>query len=156
MTKLEQLEVTHRKLGEEIQALKEPEFEPFWEPTNNKKSWYVDRVSCRIRDSISWWQNEIKSGMAYKTEELAQKALDYKLAEQRLRKAVWNLNKGPAPEFVTSKHNYTMVVDRGIFYVTYWSNYQVHPDWLWFHTKELAEQLIESHSDDLMIYLRGV
>ena len=156
MNKLTQLKEAYEQLGAEIKALEEPEFEPFWEPTNGEKGWYVDRVFNVLNCSTHWNPNAYKLGLVYKTEELAQQALDYQLAEQRLRKAVWNLNKGPAPKFIPERFNYTVILHNNRLNNTIQRNSQFNPDWIYFNTRELAEQLIESHSDDLMTYLHGV
>jgi len=157
MKTLQELEEAYNKLGEEIQALKNPTFEPFWEPTNQIKAWFIDHsYIANISDAYSWNADEIATGRAFETKELAQKALDYKLAEQRLRKAVWNLNKGPAPAFEVYTGNWTILIEETKIVTDCFVEYKVNPDWLWLHTKELTEQLIESHKNDLSIYFHGI
>ena len=152
MTELERLEAKYIELGEEIQALK-VEFEPFWEPSG--ETYYCINESARITIAYAI-TNAALLGNYYKTEELAQKALDYQLAEQRLRKAVWNLNEGPAPKFVIEKDNFSICLYEEELEGSCSASTQCNPDWFWLHTVELVERLIESHSNDLVVFLRGI
>ena len=155
MTKLEELEAKLNELDTQIQELKQgTEFEPFWE-AKSELFYYVESDGTIAESTISNGGNNM-IGNYYKTKELAQKALDYKLAEQRLRKAVWNLNKGPAPKIEVGMRNYTIDLCREELFCGHWVNNQVNPNWFWLHTEELVGQLIESHSDDLTIYLHGI
>ena len=155
MTKIEELEAKLKEISSQLQDLKEQEFEPFWEPTNGKDALCIGATGG-ILHTTRWSASEIKLGMAYETGELAQKAIEYRLAEQRIRKAVWNLNKGLAPKFVAGFPSYGVGLHDGDVVTTNWIMSQTAPDWLWLHTEVLAEQLIESHSKDLMVYLHGI
>ncbi len=156
MDKLQKLKATYEQLGSEIKALEEPEFEPFWEPTMGENAWYVDTLKAETIDSIVWIRPDIILGIAYETRKLAQKALDYQLAEQRLRKAVWNLNRGPAPMFKEGYANHTVVLssESPITYNCF--NWQANPDWLWLSSVKLAKKLVKSHANDLSIYFKGI
>ena len=138
----------------------------FWEPKDGELAWYID-VDNSITESRNWskvpsWEKSpsayrlIEVGNMFKTKEEADKYINFKKVEHRLRKAVWKLNGGPAPEFKYQIGNFTICTN-GIFLdIDTWYNLQINPDWLWFKSIELAEELAETHKEDLLIYLHGV
>jgi len=156
MNKLQKLKAKHQQLGEKIEALEKPAFKPFWEPTKGIEAWFIDSVCDKVADSNIWVESEAALGIAYETRKLAQKALDYQLAKQRLRKAVWNLNRGPAPAFKEGYANHTVVLssESPITYNCF--NWQANPDWLWLSSVKLAKKLVKSHANDLSIYFKGI
>jgi len=156
MTKLEEIETKLNELDTQIQELKEQEFEPFWEPTidGDDKYYFISESGTISFSKII--DDSMLMGNYYKTKELAQKALGYQQAEQMLRKAVWDLNKGVAPKFKEDNINNTLRMLDGELIVSHFVSGQINPDWLYLNTKELVEQLIESHSEDLITYLHGI
>ena len=141
----------------EWETYKEPN--QFWEPTNGEISWYTG--SNEIIHSDNRWKNPgdlkiIKTGNVFETKEQAEKVVAYRKAEYRLRKAIFELNDGPSPEFVTYGDNWTVNIDDKQLCATSWIGLQAHQDWFYLKSEELCEKLIESHKDDLLIYLHGV
>lgn len=131
----------------------------FWEPENKKEAWFVDIGGCAVRSSAWFTQldkNIITIGNVFKTKEDAEKYINFKKAEHRLRKAVWELNEGPAPKFKHIGENFTICIDGDSLSIDAWYNLQINPDWLLFKTIELANKLAETHKNDLLIYLHGV
>ena len=130
-----------------------------WEPEDGKLAWYID-IYGGVVSSYEWITDTdievIKFGNAFKTKKNAEKYVEYKKAEYRLRKAVWELNEGPAPKFTDDTDNFTICINGSSLRIDAWYNLQVNPDWLWFNTVELADKLAETHKEDLLLYLHGV
>lgn len=131
----------------------------FWEPINGETAYYI--LTSGIVEVSSEWKTEndtnvINIGNTRRTKEEADKLVAYRKAEYRLRKAVWKLNDGPAPEFVLYERNYTLNIVSNNVDCSTWGSTQTNPDWFYFKSKELSKQLIESHKEDLLIYLHGV
>ena len=131
----------------------------FWEPKDGKLSWFID-VHGDVIPSSDWSSNLdkriINFGNVFETKHNAEKYIDCKKAERRLRKAVWELNKGPAPKFTDDAYNFTICIKESSLRIDAWYNLQINPDWLWFNTIELADKLAETHKEDLLLYLHGV
>ncbi|MEA3371031.1 MAG: hypothetical protein U9Q40_06790 [Campylobacterota bacterium] len=127
----------------------------FWEPKNNEKAWYVSCGTLEIRSARSWSQDEIATGIGYKTKELAEQSLELQLATQRLKKAIFYFNEGKEYpfEFGVPNHyvelRYTGLLSSSLI------NLKHCPNWFYMKDKEACKKLIESHSDDLHIYLGG-
>ena len=131
----------------------------FWIPKHREQAFYIES-NGKVSSSIDWDSRVddqvIEMGNVFKTHEDAKKYIKFKKAETRLREAIWKLNEGSAPVFKRDLKNYSVHINEDTIDINVWYYTQVNPDWLWFKTVALAEQLISSHEADLLIYLHGV
>ena len=129
------------------------------EPENGQEAWFVDAYGI-ILSSAGWKSSMdkmiIELGNAFKSKKDAEIYVKYRQAEHRLRKAVWELNEGSAPEFEYGAENCSICLAKNEPVAHTWVELQVNPDWFYFKSIELAKKLAETHKEDLLIYLHGV
>ena len=136
---------------------KEPQ--EFWEPKDQEYVWCIDlegyvRKSYILKSDTD--RSIIKIGNVFETKENAETYVEYRQAEHRLCKAVWELNKGESPEFEYGAENCSICLAKNEPVAHTWVELQVNPDWFYFKSIELAKKLVETHKEDLLIYLHGV
>ena len=149
MTKLEEIEIKQQELAVLIAEYKEPKF---WLPQNGKIGWYVD-FNGSIFDSTGHTDEEIVYNNTYETEELATKARDTHLAENRLKQEIFKLNGNNHGKFTISRENWFLYMYEGALEVTYFEVTKYYPHWMYMTSSESAESLKASHSDDLLLVL---
>lgn len=129
----------------------------FWKPKNGEKAYYVDSGGS-VRNSYRWNSDSdtiiINQGNVFKTSVEAELESERGKAKYRLKKEIFRLNGGERG-FVLDKENYCVILSINTNTLSYnsWKTYKIQPSWMYLDSYELAEQLIESHRDDLMLVL---
>jgi len=125
----------------------------FWEPKNNNESWYIN-TRGQVVKAHRWTKQEIEYGVAYKTEEEANKAICLQFAIQRLKKAIFSANDGIKYPFVNGRNNYCVGLRNNELESYGWMMNKTNPNWMYLRNEEVGKQLIESHREDLELYLK--
>jgi len=130
--------------------------EPFWEPKRGQVSYRITTINKDNIDVIKsecWSQVEVDLGILYKTREDAEQAVKVKLAEQRLKKAIYTANGNQQCNFIVGKDNWHIILDNGALKTVYANYTKILPNWYFCKNKEIAEQILQEHKDDLLTYL---
>lgn len=148
---LEELKRKHKEMGDVIAKLEQtPEF---WEPTNGEQAWYIGTYTGTVKSADNWSTTEIEIGLAFQTQELTEQALAIQLATQRLKKAIFYLNKGKSYPFSVGASNYCITLTDEMLSANSWYNNKFAPNWMYMKNKAACEQLIAEHKDDLLLVL---
>ena len=130
--------------------------EPFWEPKKDEEAYWITTVGESIplvsSDNL-WSQAEINMGRAYKTKEDAEQAIKVKLAEQRLKKAIYTTNDNREYPFIDETQNWYILLNGDILTVAFTCQKKFMPNWFYCKNKEVAEQILQECGVDLVIYL---
>jgi len=143
------LKVEISKLTEEWEAKGK-----FWKPKDNEESWYIN-TGGEVLESHRWTKQEIDYGVAYKTEEEANKASEVQFAIQRLKKEIFILNGGIEYPFIAGRVNYCVGLLNNELDLCGWMMNKIRPNWMYLRNIAVGERLIESHKEDLELYLKG-
>ncbi len=140
----------------------EPYIEPFkwWEPKDGEKIYIIGSNELVTKSTV--YNNELKKskvyqGNVFRTREEARKEIEWHKARYTLKKAISKLNneywKPDWNDSTLSKYYIFFYYLNKEFVVTESVTIKHCQDWFYLKSKKLAEQLIETHSDDLLVYL---
>ena len=130
--------------------------ESFWKPKQGEIVYRIAAINDKDQDIIEsecWTQLDIDLGTVYKTKEDAEQAIKVKLAEQRLKKAIYVANGNRQCNFVVGKENWMVDFNSKKLSIGMWINVKTLPNWYYCKNKEVAEQILQEHKDDLITYL---
>lgn len=133
-----------------------PESNLFFEPKKNEYYYYIKDVYIdRYKNNSDYDDHIIKTNIVFKTEEEAEKELLRQQAKIRVIKEIARLNKGWTPNWNDNESKHYI-------YFSYNRNKLLHDSCvksksldnnLYLKTYYVANQLIETHSDDLKLML---
>ena len=142
-----------KELKQELETKFASENKPkFWRPEDGKIAWTVS-THGNIQSFNEWGTDEINYNNVYPTKELAEKARDLHLCEMRLKEAIWDLNEGREYPFIHDKHNYAVDFRCNNLQPEAWTKSKLYPNWYYLESRETCNELIESHKDDLLMWL---
>ncbi len=137
--------------------VKEPESP---EPKDGESWWYVN-MNGDICKSETWNHESdiaiVKQGRVFRTENEAKKFSEWEQAACRLKNRIWELNGKHHRGFLSGEYNYYAVYNTendSALEVSYTLTYKAFPSWFYLDSLELAEQLVDEMSKDLITYLR--
>ena len=155
----EQFEKLRDKLLAEIDTLQAEQAESskgFFEPNDGDLAYFID-TTCDICSSYSWETDEdmaiIAQGSAFATEQEAIDCTNLRACEHRLKKAYFDVSNG-TNKFIYGKNNHYIVLDDDYLHTTTSTIGKLIPSWMYLHSEQEAEHIIEHHKDDLLMYLR--
>lgn len=143
------------KLAEMEAELNKPEpVINYWQPTKGEKFFYMDPWGNYTHTTAKY--NTTERYRVFKTEQQAQAYAEYVKAEETLKAEIARLNEGWWPDWnVISNGNYVVEFNSDDDYLklscyTFTKN---QPNFMYLKSRELAYQLIKTHSKELTTYL---
>ena len=128
----------------------------YWQPDLNKSEsyYYVNQIGNVSTD----WANDdsIKRYRIFKTEDEAEKYAEYIKAEETLRKAIAEANKGWVPNWSDTKETkYLIIYDykRFLLHIEPYYNSKSSPDFMYIINFYNATVLLNSYSKEFKTYL---
>lgn len=141
------------KLAEMEALLNQPAIN-YWQPSvlSLDKYYYISPLGTIGTDTAN--DSDISRYRVFKTEAEAQRYADYIKAEEILRKAIAEANKGWIPDWNKDHNNYfiQLTVDNRLFYSSE-STYKNNPTFMYIKSAKLAEQLIKNYKNEFITYL---
>ena len=145
MSKLEDLEIKYKELGEEIERLKLEEKSKVWKPKEYEEIWYIDKfgdVDNDIFSRGSWDEERYKLGNCFKTQEEAEKVAEKIKIYTELKRYALEHNE----EFDTVK--YYICIQGFEIKTGYCSNKWFQIGQIYFSSNEIAEQAIKEIGEE--------
>lgn len=134
-----------------------PEPKTTWfEPKENEEYYYsVEGYVGSTNRNHNIDEDLLKSQQVFQTREDAEKHLEWHQAHVRILKEIARLNNGWIPDWegrIRNKHFVALDSNYKTFKSTSNSIFKILPNNMYLKSEELANQLIETHKDDLLIY----
>jgi hypothetical protein len=123
--------------------------EPKMFPQKGEEYWHWNQMGSIFSNKTHGSEGRLN---VYKTKEEAERARDIQWAKQHVAHRIAVLNDGWTPDwsdiqtrkYFLAKDTYDLRIDHNLFH-------KLQPNWMYCKTAEIAQQLIEECSDDLML-----
>jgi len=126
----------------------------FWEPKNGEKAYYIDIDGNTLTSEILNCENDkaiIEQGNVFKTREEAEKESMLRTAKYKVKKRIWELNKGRFIKFKDNEKNWSFDFLIKELKSIAWSKCKRYPNWQYLKTEELVQQLIDEMYNELLL-----
>jgi hypothetical protein len=144
------------KLQEQIAKMEEPKQKTVkrWRAEKGRSYWYIENngVIYSAKDSKSIWDNFFYStGCYFKTKEEAEAYRDKLIKIQAIKDRIadlnggWNIKVGLSAAFCFGVEDNFIIVKFISFGI------KTAPDWMYFKSKEIGEQLMKEFGNDLFL-----
>ena len=147
----QQIDDMKAKLAEMEALLNQPTIN-YWQPIKNERYFYLHPTN-QIHTALNYFPEDTKYRV-FKTETEAGHYLEYIKAEETLRKAIAEANKGWMPDWNKDHNNYFvhLTVDNRLFYSS-GSIYKNIPTFMYIKSAKLAEKLVRDYKNEFITYL---
>ena len=155
-TKISNME---KELAEMKKILATPEpVSTYWQPNEiTPDYWHISPQRAILCGSLNPKNDKSPRYRVFKTEAEASKYADYIKAEETLKKAIADANKGWWPDFNNNKQDkfclYLQHNSPVELYIDSWLYRKEHPSFMYMKSKVIAETIRSQYKDTLITYL---
>lgn len=124
----------------------------YWQPTKLERFFYLHHTN-QVHTALNHYKEDTKYRI-FKTKAEAQKYAEYVKAEETLRKAIAEANKGWLPDWTSSlEAKLLIVLDDNKLTVNLYSKFKQLPSYMYLNSNEKAKDIINTYEKELRTYL---